>query len=238
MTTFEYEPERLIEEVKKRPGIWDSDDPGYKSKNQRHRLWLEVIREVAGKDINVSKSELRELELQIQKKWKSIRDCFQKYLVNPNRSRRPYIYSRQLEFLLKRHTLPKRDGSSDSEDGAKRSHVIDWKHKKKLRLSRPSSDEEDTYEDERQDDIEVEIPNLSNNSKPMVTEFAFANVDARDVLSKPNLDGEEPEKMFLLSLLPHLKAIPEQYRLNVKMDIMQVIRNASYQVNHDQKSII
>ncbi|CAG4973086.1 unnamed protein product [Colias eurytheme] len=227
---FEYEPETLIEAVKKRPGIWDFENREYRSKAARHTLWLEVVREVAGNDVNVTKSEMRELELQLQKKWKSIRDCFQKYISNPNRTKKPYVYCRHLEFLLKNQSLPSRGtgGGSDSEEDPTKKKV--WRNVKKLKLTKMSSDEEnDNYMDDTQsnDGIELEV----TPSKPTINEFAFANVS--DIANKS--ESEDPDKMFLLSLLPHLKAVPEEFRLNVKMDMMQVLRNASYHMVNDHK---
>lgn len=57
---FEYDPERLIEEVRKRPGIWDFDDVNYRTKEIRHKLWTEVVVELLH-NVKVTKSEMREL---------------------------------------------------------------------------------------------------------------------------------------------------------------------------------
>lgn len=58
---FEYDPERLIEEVKKRPGIWDYEHVEYRAKNKRHQLWSEVVTTLMTSDVKISKSEMREL---------------------------------------------------------------------------------------------------------------------------------------------------------------------------------
>lgn len=58
---FEYDPERLIEEVKKRPGIWDYENADHRAKNVRHQLWKEVVQELLQPDVKVTKSEMREL---------------------------------------------------------------------------------------------------------------------------------------------------------------------------------
>lgn len=58
---FEYDPERLIEEVRKRPGIWDYGDSEYRAKNMRYRLWNEIVTELMSSDVKVTKSEMREL---------------------------------------------------------------------------------------------------------------------------------------------------------------------------------
>lgn len=190
-------------------------------------------------------------ELQLQKKWKSIRDSFQKYVQNPNRTRRPYIYTKQLQFLFKNTTPPppQADGgaSSDSDDTARKSKSKVWKFKKRLKLAKDSQESSEEDDDDNNDnndnsdqneesreylneetnfaEIPIKIRKISNTD-----DFAFANVDAQ-----PKNDGEDPDKLFLLSLLPHLKAVPEESRLNVKMDLMQVLRNASYAASRDQK---
>ncbi|XP_046961008.1 uncharacterized protein LOC124530778 [Vanessa cardui] len=238
MTTvqFEYDPERLIEEVKKRPGIWDFENLEYRTKNLRHKLWTEVVNELMTSDVKVSKSEMRELELQLQKKWKSIRDCFQKYVSHPNRTRRPYLYSKQLQFLLKKRIEQPETASSESDDGRNKRRA--WRPKKKLKLTKESS-EEDNDNDNNDDyqlneDISIDVPQKHNiiNKSNVIDEFAFANVD-----SQVRSELEDPDKLFLLSLLPHFKSIPEEMRLNVKMDMMQVLRNANYHTAIEHKII-
>lgn len=63
MTTvhFEYDPERLIEEIKKRPGIWDYDNVAYRSKAIRQKLWTDVVKELVEPNVKFTKCELREL---------------------------------------------------------------------------------------------------------------------------------------------------------------------------------
>ncbi|XP_050362236.1 uncharacterized protein LOC126781338 [Nymphalis io] len=233
---FEYDPERLIEEVKKRPGIWDFENVEYRTKNLRHRLWTEVVNELMTSDVKVSKSEMRELELQLQKKWKSIRDCFQKYVSHPNRTRRPYLYSKQLQFLLKKQMEHPETGSSESDDGRNKRRA--WRPKKKLKLTKESSEEENENDNNDDyhlnEDISIDMPQKHNviSKSNVIDEFAFANVD-----SQVRSDLEDPDKLFLLSLLPHFKSIPEEMRLNVKMDMMQVLRNANYHTAIEHKII-
>lgn len=178
-------------------------------------------------------------ELQLQKKWKSIRDCFNKYIQNPNRTKRPYVYSKHLQFLLNKSELATTDqdkgASSESDDGKRQ---VYWSsRKKKMKLAKeedPSSDDDnDNQEDSTSlNELEINVPlpaKLPRPSKQMFDEFAFANVDQKN--------EEDTDKMFLLSLLPHLKAIPEEFRLNVKMDLMQVLRQASFNISTDHKII-
>lgn len=183
-------------------------------------------------------------ELQLQKKWKSIRDCFQKYIANPARTRRPYLYCKQLQFLLKDQEMPpEATATSDSDDGPRftmKKRKI-WKPKAHAAKDDEGTTEEEEnfdYDDVRSnnsndDEITVDVPlPKSSKNKPPVDEFVFANVDLQ-----PTKDGEDPDKLFFLSLLPHFKAIPEEFRLNVKMELMQVLQNAHYNTVRDHKLI-
>lgn len=58
---FVYDPEKLIEEVKKRPGIWDLESLEYRVAKKRRKLWSEVVNELNANTVNASKGEMREL---------------------------------------------------------------------------------------------------------------------------------------------------------------------------------
>lgn len=136
-----------------------------------------------------------------------------------------------------------REGSSESDGSQKYSKAKVWKStKKKLKLgntTEQSSEEDnevdsfgnnDESRDYSNDGIEISIPSkMAKMSKP--DEFAFANVDAQIK------ENDDPDRLFLLSLLPHLKTIPEEIRLNVKMELMQVLRNANYSLTREHKLI-
>lgn len=156
---------------------------------------------------------------------------------NPHKSKRPYLYSKQLQFLLKDQKLPKRSPATSKEDGSVESaeegdeRKPRWKPRKKLKLSK----HDDPSEDEDVFDIQDRSDSDDFSSKPIISsikgaphyesgQFAFANVDA--VLK----DSDDPDKMFLMSLLPHLKSIPEEFRLNAKMELMQVLQQANYSI--------
>ncbi|KAI5639655.1 BESS motif domain-containing protein [Phthorimaea operculella] len=193
---FEYDPELLIEEIKKRPGIWDYSDVNYRTMAARVDLWNEVVETLLQPDVKVTKTEMRELVIQLQKKWKGVKDAFVKYIQNPNRSKRPYLYSKQLHIVIK---------------------------------DEQSSEEDATY-------VDVE-PFMSDTEKSAtkpkpVEDFAFASVS--------NIESavEDCDKMFLLSLLPHLKSIPEENRLNAKMELLQVLRNANHHYSITGRSMV
>lgn len=116
------------------------------------------------------------------------------------------------------------DAESDSDEAQKST----WKRRKSLKLVKnEESSEDDNGGDNYLEEMPVyydyseadgsqptKIAKTSNSRGP--EEFAFANVDSSD----------DCDRMFLLSLLPHLKAIPEEFRMDAKIELMQIIRNA------------
>lgn len=111
-----------------------------------------------------------------------------------------------------------------------------------MSIKKESSDDNDseTYsynDDNKSDGSNVDEENetkspkkIKTNSNSLVGEIAFANVDAHSFN-----ESEDSDKLFLISLLPHLKSIPDEFKLNVKMDMMNVLRNANF--NTSQKLI-
>lgn len=57
---FEFDPETLIDEVKKRPGLWDHETLEYRSKHYKQDAWEEIVRTLSG-STDISKTEMREL---------------------------------------------------------------------------------------------------------------------------------------------------------------------------------
>lgn len=140
-------------------------------------------------------------------------------------------------MLKDNQALPTREDSSESEDGSKK---ITWRRRDKVSLNtqmtEPSDDDDNQNYADNDDEYEVHVPtknqSIQSQSKPPEdTAFVFANVDT----VPPKRDSDDPDKLFLLSLLPHLKSIPEGYRLSVKMELMKILQNANYNSVYDQK---
>lgn len=152
-----------------------------------------------------------------------------------------------MQFLLKDQDVPQKDegdaatSESDEDKPIKKTKKV-WRYKKKLKLVKDeeTSDEDNdvTYEalDDSRDYNSIDTSEttrpakLPKLNKPQIDEFAFANVDAQ---IKP--ESDDPDRMFLLSLLPHFKSVPDELRLNVKMELMQVLRNANYNTVREHK---
>lgn len=155
--------------------------------------------------------------------------------------------------MLKDRDYPKKyynrsgnpDVSSESEEPTNTKNV--WRLRKRIKLAQA---QEQTSEEEQEDEDSTNFDSIEDNDTrdfsidgitasssaikvdrsveinqevPKTDEFVFASVD-----TPSKTDNDDPDKLFLISLLPHLKSIPEEFKLNVKMELMQVLRNASY----------
>jgi len=155
------------------------------------------------------------LGINLQRKWKSLRDCFSRELGRMKKfksgseisRKNPYVYYNQLSFLkpiiqnkpTEKNLIPDVDESGD--DGPSSSKVLNNEpSSKKKKVTSTNS-------------IENKIINALHKS-----------VEFRE--EQTNKYEEDTDRLFLLSLLKPLKQIPEPLRFSVKIDLMKVINNA------------
>lgn len=224
---FEFDPEGLIKEVKKRPGLWDRTCDDHRRKSKRDKLWQEVAAALNPCSVEITKSEQKELEYQLHRKWKGLRDSFFKYINNP-RTKRPYIYMKQMSFLLKEQDVKILQKKRVDDFGSDKKG-LSWVKKEKISLNVQSSDDEDAqdndyevYQPQSHHEVSLNEP-MDQQDGATNSEFIFADVET-ETLSKN--DTEEADKLFLLSLLPHLMAVPEKNKIVVKMNLMSVLQEA------------
>ncbi|XP_075983668.1 uncharacterized protein LOC142981554 [Anticarsia gemmatalis] len=74
METEAFNTELLIDEIEKRPAIWDMTSSDYSDKNLRRRAWEELVLIFCEGYDNEEKKKI--LSSSLQKKWKSLRDNY------------------------------------------------------------------------------------------------------------------------------------------------------------------
>ncbi|KAJ8915018.1 hypothetical protein NQ315_015992 [Exocentrus adspersus] len=89
---------KLIECVKANPILYDTDHPDHRNLHRREKVWKDI-----GKELKEDGEELK-------KKWKNIKDCYQKHLrtlnsksihITPKRSYRNWQWAPLMEFCRK-----------------------------------------------------------------------------------------------------------------------------------------
>ncbi|CAK1604056.1 unnamed protein product [Parnassius mnemosyne] len=69
-----FDTDLFIDEIQKRPAIWDMQSPDYKNKILKKRNWEEIVEIFSDCEDNLEKKKL--LDGTLMKKWKSIRDNY------------------------------------------------------------------------------------------------------------------------------------------------------------------
>ncbi|KAG8221991.1 hypothetical protein J437_LFUL003371 [Ladona fulva] len=230
---------RLIHEVKKYPCMYDLKDPNYKDMDHRRSTWEVICRAVYEKAWDDFKQPQRkEAAADVQKRWKALRDAFTKAYkmikardsVNGSgKRRRPYVYSNQLEFLIP-FINPRSDFqnsevhdfddlSIENTDSKPAVSYAANSPQQVIKSAQPFTTQQITTPPTTPHNHREESQRLKRKSEEGL-EIEPPEKVAKD---SKNMD-EDPDKMFLLSLLPSFKRIKEAERLDVQIEILQCIK--------------
>lgn len=149
----------------------------------------------------------------MQRKWKSFRNSFTRELAKIKKiksgsaaevGRKEYVYFKQLLFLMPIcETKPQ-----DAEDGEGSSHISTDKSSTPLASQNRSS----TGHKRKRGLIDSEeqhlFKTLAKNIETKTSEQEF----------------NDPDRHFLLSLLPHFKSVPDHLKLEVQMEFMSTLK--------------
>ncbi|XP_050353781.1 uncharacterized protein LOC126775726 [Nymphalis io] len=205
-TLYQLNPARLIEEIKKRPGLYRTEQPA--DREEKLHLWKEVGAAIYDDWDSFNKATAYDRVLQLQRKWRSLRDAYNRELrarrAAPRGNRRVYIYFKRMSFLGGFEGSVSDDDDQDgnqvifsnqTEDPLFSSHTSHTPRRKRRKKS--SSDGEPAPE-------ELEMPVFP--------------VDISD-------DGDS-DKLFLLSFLPEMKQLPANIKMWARAQIANVMQEA------------
>ncbi|CAG9558941.1 unnamed protein product [Danaus chrysippus] len=203
-TLYQLNPVRLIEEIKKRPGLYRTDQPV--DREEKLHLWKEVGAAIYEDWYSFNKATAYDKVLQLQRKWRSLRDAYNRELrarrAAPRGNRRVYIYFKPMSFL------GGFDGDVSDDEDHDRNRVIfrdvqdplyGGATKKRKRRKRRQSSSDGEHEPKEQ---EVKV---------------FPGERA---------DGEDSDKLFLLSFLSEMKQLPAHIKMWARAQIASVMQKA------------
>ncbi|XP_077298777.1 uncharacterized protein LOC143919995 isoform X1 [Arctopsyche grandis] len=195
--------EMLIPLVEDRPVLWDKSLESYQNRVQTRKTWKGVCKALDPKFADMNDEERKKFATQIQRKWKSLRDSYkrerikQKYVKSGAAAsgRKQYLYLNQLSFLsVLAETKP---DSLNQEQGSPSPAPVPGKNIKKK--SRLMSNIEKTEQEVLQ--------NISENIK-----------------IKKAQSEDDADRGFLLSLLPFIKNIHVDVKLDAMRDILRLLK--------------
>ncbi|XP_076047830.1 uncharacterized protein LOC143029186 isoform X2 [Oratosquilla oratoria] len=216
-----FDTDVFIDEVERRPAIWDMTSSDYKDRGAKKRCWEEIV------DLFCSSAETQERKKTsavLQKKWKNLRDSYVKELRkfralpsgSGSKAVSTYIYFKRLQFL--ESSVSNKETTNNLE---KDTTGVD-----------PSYDQTPLtcmY------DEDVTVERLVNGSSPGKKKLKLDPVDKHfaDILEKSLLfrrkeeeQQDDEDRLFCLSLSKEMKKVPENRRLMAKIEIMNVIQRA------------
>ncbi|XP_044746786.1 uncharacterized protein LOC123308262 isoform X2 [Coccinella septempunctata] len=228
------DPALLIEEVKKRPLLYDSR-VGVVSTELRRTTWYEISEIFIQNFQFMSRVEKENISREMQSKWKALRDSYRRTIrveerdkrlgLNPGR-RTKYYYFDQLNFLAD-HCGPKggrskpEDDNSDQQD-SNSSPILDGEdpsnylqfHFIPVETQVDTSPSEPAPKKTKTEDIRVDL------SERMVR----AMEDLAEIQKKDVADNVMGNKSFLLSLLPFMETLSNEENLQVRVHFMNVLQ--------------
>ncbi|KAK7867454.1 hypothetical protein R5R35_009765 [Gryllus longicercus] len=168
----------------------------------------------------------------LQRRWKYYRRSFRNELVRQKKSknkgdpesseRNPYIYFEILSFLT-------------NAIDTRRNELVPYKPKPEVGLTQPKRKAKLTQSESQKNTIPRiasgnPIPE-NHSPKKQKTSHIFMETDDKILVNNSqNLNetqkhqGGDADRNFVLSLIPHLKQIPEEYKLDVQSEILMTIK--------------
>lgn len=208
---MKFDTETFITEIKKRQSLWNTNCTGYSDRNIKHREWEEVVN-IYGAEL--SSEEKKKLSVNLQKKWRNIRDCFVKAHKakeaksgHAAKKKCSYIFYDNLLFLKDTVSF---DSTTLNITSNVESNNADEVLEGQYIATRPSNSSKEPHHTEKNknDDIGRELIGILNKK------------------IESNILGEDEDRLFFMSLVKDFKKIPEHLRLQTKLDVLKVIRDA------------
>ncbi|KAL1488948.1 hypothetical protein ABEB36_014732 [Hypothenemus hampei] len=203
--------ELFILEIESHPAIWDARDKNFSNRSEKRNAWEKICLKFISNFENKNQAEKNEAAVNLQKRWKSIRDSYCRELKKQKKiksgsaadNNKKYVYFDILSFLSP------------------------------LQSTKPSELQENelgSFEENADDSIEITDnirPTKCQTRKRKFTEEQHLfHVLAENIKKKSATSPEQddPDKHFLFSLLKDFKSIPDHLKMDAKLEIMTILR--------------
>ncbi|XP_069807579.1 uncharacterized protein [Dendropsophus ebraccatus] len=211
----------LISEVKKRPAVYDQQEDNYSDRNKKQRCWEEICTILVPGWEESSQLEKSCKAKEIQTRWRSLKDCFRRELhlqkkevrsgSSPSKRKR-YMFYDQLTFL--EPTLMRRSISgkaSDTQESPKSE----------------GSDSEPPVSPLPERVAQIPEPPRTKRNKSSgsgLGDFESQIIGMVDSLNKKRDNEKDEDYLFVQSLLPYLKKVPVEKKIDLQIDILQLVK--------------
>ncbi|XP_060806025.1 uncharacterized protein LOC132902958 [Amyelois transitella] len=205
--------ELFISEIQSRPAIWNSKSDSYSNRGEKVKAWEEICELFVGDFSNKTAKEKNIEVTKLQRKWKSLRDSF-------NREN------------AKNKNVASGSAATSSKQYIYFNHLSFLNSLKEVR---PPTDVTNAT-----NDAETSRPKINRNiniKRAEKTENEILRTLSENLKRKHDQsDQNDPDKQFLMSLLPHVKKIDENCKLDFQSEILQLIRKYTHNQNYETYS--
>ncbi|XP_044264534.1 uncharacterized protein LOC123011243 [Tribolium madens] len=199
--------DKLIEEVQKRPALYDFKATGNNDSNARRAHWEEIAKELFLELWATSTATEKEaLVKEVQAKWKNLRDAYirvrkqekDEQMKGIVKSRKKYIFYDKLSFL----ELTTR--------GAQSANVIFLEE----------------HEEKNDDSMESINLNTCKTHQEIDNSDHLLNIlqELVKMQKEDRVNDRMGNKKFLLSLLPFMEKLPDDVNLEVRLQLMSILQ--------------
>ncbi|KAG7310870.1 hypothetical protein JYU34_003701 [Plutella xylostella] len=187
----------LVEEVKKKPVLWDMENDLYKDRFARKNAWSEICRNVYKDFDKKCTAEKNGLCFTLSNKWKNLRDNYRKSQRYSSviKGRRQYVHGKLLNFINEDkintdHEIEPADSPNNSEDVEEMLTLGD-------------------------DEIDIKTEELSGD------EDSLSHVGPS--VSEPSA-ADDDDLAFFMSTMPMVKKLKMKQKLAFRIDVMNSLR--------------
>ncbi|RXG51670.1 hypothetical protein Avbf_07392 [Armadillidium vulgare] len=221
-----FDVDKFIIFVEQNPPIWDRRTKDYTDRVLRDKCWYLVGENMFDGWMVLTDEAKQEQVKEMKKKWRHIRDSYLKYINQgkhgePASKKKKYVYADALMFL--RQTFVKKNlknGTEDEDDADMQlqqrdeANVIEATNSV-MRLIQ-----------QRSGAPEIGTPLKKSNTRKSGGYTSQSKLTEKLESSSSKSDQEDDgDKSFLLSLLPYLKKLNEEQKLDFRLYALQFFRD-------------
>ncbi|GBP34033.1 hypothetical protein EVAR_94045_1 [Eumeta japonica] len=210
-----FDTELFIDEVEKRPAIWDIQCDDYSNKIIKNRAWQELVEIFGNCEDTVEKKNILSTQLKNGKTYEiaTIKNTKRKTTPSGSGARKGarYMYFSRLSFL--QNCVSNKDTTTNIEEQNER-----------------QSEETSELNANATEATEIRPPKRKKTQVPeeKIAVLIEKSIESRkhfqNELQENSITKQDDDKLFCLSLYKELIKVPENRRLATKIELLQVIQ--------------
>lgn len=213
---MDFDTEKFINEIQNRPTIWNSKCPEYVDRELKLQAWKELVDQYAG-DEALTREERKRVCVHLQKKWRNIRDCFVK--THKARSKPGNDKKKVTQYAFYDHLMFLADVASSKDSN----NVINVAEIKNEVIHNEDDDPLSVVNRVfKKKKIEIHVDPFSDGDS------GTSNKRERTQERESDIITEDEDQLFFLSLVKEFRKIPDHLRIQAKIDILKVIKDAQF----------